>query len=166
MAKLSEDVKRFIVRQHACFKTPSEIVEAVREVFDLEITRQQAHDYNPEARHKAPLAKKWVDLHKEARKDFLENTEHNPISHAAWRLQTLYDMAMKAKRKGNFPLTAQLLEQAAKERGNAFTNKHEFTGKNGGPIQFQSMTDEQLDQMLAKELQKIHEALGKGGGDA
>ena len=40
-------------------------------------------------------------------------------------------MATAAEDRGNMPLAAQLLEQAAKEMGNAFTNRHELTGKDG-----------------------------------
>ncbi len=40
-------------------------------------------------------------------------------------------MIMTAMERGNMPLAAQLLEQAAKESGGAYTNKHqhELTGK-------------------------------------
>ncbi len=40
-------------------------------------------------------------------------------------------MAVKAEDQGNMVLAAQLLEQAAKEMGNAFTNRRELTGKDG-----------------------------------
>ena len=44
------------------------------------------------------------------------------------------------------PLVAQLLEQAAKETGGAFTNRRELTGKGGGPIasQITTVTPEEL----------------------
>ena len=42
-------------------------------------------------------------------------------------------MITKAIEMNNMPLAAQLLEQAAKESGGAYTNKHqlEHTGKDG-----------------------------------
>lgn len=44
-------------------------------------------------------------------------------------------MADKAKGSGNLVLAATLLEQAAKEMGNAYTNRRELTGPAGGPIE-------------------------------
>lgn len=46
-------------------------------------------------------------------------------------------MLDKVEKQGNTALAAQLLEQAAKESGGAFTNKHrlEHTGKDGAPIE-------------------------------
>ncbi|AML35024.1 Hypothetical protein EAG7_01278 [Klebsiella aerogenes] len=45
-------------------------------------------------------------------------------------------MATNAENMKNLGMTAQLLEQAAKEVGDAYTNrlKVESTGKDGGPI--------------------------------
>ena len=42
---------------------------------------------------------------------------------------------------------ANMLERIAKEMGNAYSNRREFTGKDRGPIQYQdaeTMTDEQI----------------------
>jgi len=46
-------------------------------------------------------------------------------------------LAAKAERMGNMAMVSQLIEQAAKEAGGAFTNKHrvEHTGKDGAPIE-------------------------------
>jgi hypothetical protein len=48
-----------------------------------------------------------------------------PSYHKAIRLQRLDAMIMTAIERGNVPLAAQLLEQAVKESGGAFTNKHQ-----------------------------------------
>ena len=53
--------------------------------------------------------------------------------HKAIRLRRLDDMINTAMERGNLVVAAQLLEQAAKESGGAYTNKHqlEHTGKDG-----------------------------------
>ena len=56
-----------------------------------------------------------------------------------------------AKKKENYLAMARMLEQIAKECGNVHTNRHEFTGKDRGPIKHQDvseMTDEQIDLKL------------------
>ncbi|MGB4867334.1 MAG: hypothetical protein WBP38_15715, partial [Hyphomicrobium sp.] len=45
-------------------------------------------------------------------------------------------------KKQNFSLVAQLLEQAAKEVGNAYTNHRVISGPLGRPIQTQAITPE------------------------
>lgn len=119
MPKLTEDVKAFIVQRLACFATPSEVVAAVKEEYGLTIPRQQAEEYDPEKRCKTP---KWAALHAETRKAFLERKAGLAISHKSWRLEQLQDAARQAKKQKNYKLMAELLEQAAKEEGDAYVN--------------------------------------------
>lgn len=136
MPRLTEDVKRLIVTELACYRTPSEIVAAVKETFGVEVTRQQVHAYNPKGVRGYQVAPKWRELFKTARERFLEDVSAVPIAHKAYRLRQINDMAMRAKERGNMPLAAQLIEQAAKECGDYFTNRHklEHTGKNGSSV--------------------------------
>jgi hypothetical protein len=57
----------------------------------------------------------------------------------------MYD---RVQGQGNMALAAQLIEQAAKESGGAFTNRREMTGKDGAPLippkSAQDMTDDEL----------------------
>ena len=51
----------------------------------------------------------------------------------------------------NYLGMARMLEQLAREMGNAFSNRRELTGRKRGPIQFEDidgMTDEAIDQEL------------------
>ena len=55
------------------------------------------------------------------------------------------------EQNGNFLGMARMLEQAAKEVGGSFTNQRQHTGKDGGAIKYEDvtqMTDEQLDAEL------------------
>jgi hypothetical protein len=119
MAKLSEDVKAFIVERLACFGKPSEVVEAVREEFQITIRRQQVEEYDPEKRCKTP---KWIALHKSTREAFLERRAGLAITHKSWRMQQLEDMARAARKSRNYKLAKELLEQAAKEDGDFYVN--------------------------------------------
>lgn len=47
MATLTDDVKAFIVQALACFDTPSQVVDAVREGFGTEVSRMQVQSYDP-----------------------------------------------------------------------------------------------------------------------
>lgn len=137
MATLTDDVKAFIVQALACFDTPSQVVDAVKEEFGIVVSRPQVQAYDPTKRIGISLSKKWRTLFEEARKSFIEQTNAIPVANQAYRLRVLDRLLQKVEKQGNTALAAQLLEQAAKESGGAFTNKQrlEHTGKDGAPIE-------------------------------
>ncbi|SDH09875.1 hypothetical protein SAMN05216466_10792 [Paraburkholderia phenazinium] len=120
MATLTEDVKAFIVQALACFDTPTQVSEAVKEEFGLELTRQQIASYDPTKKTTRGLAKKWQAIFHETRKTFLANTAAIPIANQSFRLRALQGMYEKTSRRGNYAMAAQLIEQAAKEAGGMF----------------------------------------------
>jgi hypothetical protein len=124
MAALNSEVKGFMVQALACFDTPSQVAAAVREEFGIEVSRQQCEAQDPTKRAGRDLAKKWVTLFHDTRKRFREETADIPIANRAYRLRTLGRMAEKAEKSKNMSLTAQLLEQAAKEVGDIYVNRH------------------------------------------
>lgn len=132
---LPDEVKRFVVQQLACWDTPSEVAKAVNEVFQIEISRQAVERYDPNKRMGEALSEGLRELFDATRKAFLEDTASIGISHRTVRLRALARMAERAEGMKNFPLAAQLHEQAAKEMGNAYTNRREITGANGGAVQ-------------------------------
>ncbi|POP43351.1 hypothetical protein CHU32_09735 [Superficieibacter electus] len=144
MAALKPEVKAFIVQQLACFDTPSQIVEAVQNEFSIQITRQHVASHDPTKAAGVSLAKKWVDLFNETRKRFQTELSDIPIANKAYRLRALDRMMAKAENMRNMALAASLMEQAAKEVGDAYTNKHklEHSGPNGGVIQSITMSKE------------------------
>ena len=123
MATLNNKVKAFIVQGLATYMMPSEVAEAVKKEFDLEITRQQVSSYDPTKAAGMNLAKKWKDLFKQFRDDFNNDIQAIPIANKAYRLNMLDRMARDAEKSKNRPLAASLLEQAAKDVGEVFTNK-------------------------------------------
>ncbi|MGE8453049.1 MAG: DUF2280 domain-containing protein [Pseudomonadales bacterium] len=70
MAKLSEAEKRFIVQALACYDTPTQVVEAVKEEFGTVMDRGHVGCYDPTKVAGKQLAKKWRDLFEETRKRF------------------------------------------------------------------------------------------------
>ncbi|WP_130941574.1 DUF2280 domain-containing protein [Klebsiella quasipneumoniae] len=136
MAALKPEIKAFIVQSVACFDTPSQVVESVLKEFGVQITRQQVEQNDPTKISGKGLAQKWVDLFNRTRDRFLNEIYDIPIANKAYRLRVLQRMSTTAEGMKNLGMTAQLLEQAAKEVGDAYTNKLkvESTGKDGGPI--------------------------------
>lgn len=135
MAALKDSHKHFIVQRLACYDTPSEVAQAVAEEFRVEIDRSQVAKYDPTGVASRGLGKKWKVLFWETRERFEAEMDQVPIAHRAYRMRELHKAYQEAKRKKNYPLAAQLLEQAAKERGEMFTNRRELTGAGGGPVQ-------------------------------
>lgn len=145
MATLKGEVKAFIVQSLACFDTPSQVVELVKKEFGLSITRQQVESHDPTKANGRGLAQKWVDMFNATRERFQNEISDIPIANKAYRLRALDRMATRAEGMKNLALTAEIIEQAAKECGDAYTNKHKFehSGPNGGAIQTITMSKEE-----------------------
>jgi len=137
MAALQNDVKAFIVQALACFDTPSQVVEAVQKEYGITVTRQQVETHDPTKTSGKGLAAKWQILFHDTRKRFREETAEIPIANRAFRLRALNRFVERAETTKNIGLALQILEQAAKEMGSAYSNKHklEHSGPGGGPVQ-------------------------------
>lgn len=135
MASLTEPQKLFIVKALACYDTPSQVSAAVREEFGIEVDRRRVQEYDPNRAGTRGLGKKLAAIFKETREAFLKDVSTIPIASQAYRLRTLNRLLVKVEGQGNTALAAQLVEQAAKEAGGAFTNRRELTGAKGGPIE-------------------------------
>lgn len=133
MATLKGEVKAFIVQSLACFDTPSQVVELVKKEFGLSITRQQVESHDPTKANGRGLAQKWVELFNDTRKRFQTELSDIPIANKAYRLRALDRMMTKAEGMRNMALAATLMEQAAKEVGDAYSNKQkvEHTSPDG-----------------------------------
>jgi hypothetical protein len=109
------------------------VVRAVKEEFGIEVTRQRVHFYDPTSRNGRALNEDLKALFFETREKAKQDLDGVGSYHKAIRLRRLDEMIGKAIDIGNVALAAQLLEQAAKESGGAYTNKHqhELTGKDG-----------------------------------
>lgn len=151
MAALSDDVKSRIVQDLACFDTISTVCKTIKAEYGLVVLPQQVEAYQPGKKAAAKLSKRWIVLFEETRKAFLEETAKVAISHRAVRMRALNRMAVNAEERGNMALAAQLLEQAAKEMGESYSNrhKHEHTGKDGAPIAYRNAKDLSDDELAS-----------------
>lgn len=125
MAALKPEVKAFIIQSLACFDTPSQVVESVHKEFKVTITRQQAEAHDPTKASSKGLAKKWVNMFYATRERFQNEIADIPIANKAYRLRVLDRMATSTEKQRNFGMTAQLMEQAAKEVGDVYTNRQQ-----------------------------------------
>ncbi len=123
MAALSNEVKGFIVQALACFDTPSQVAEAVKNDYGVEVSRQQVESHDPTKVSGKGLAAKWVTLFHDTRKRFREDTAEIPIANRSYRLRMLGRLVEKAENSRNARLALQVLEQAAKECGDVYVNR-------------------------------------------
>ncbi|WP_213993855.1 DUF2280 domain-containing protein [Sodalis sp. dw_96] len=123
MAALKSEVKAFIIQSLACFDTPSAVAESVQKEFGIKITRQQVESHDPTKVSGKGLAKRWVDMFNATRERFQNEISDIPIANKAYRLRVLNRMAVRTESVKNYAMTAQLMEQAAKELGDVYTNK-------------------------------------------
>jgi hypothetical protein len=157
MPALNGAIKVFIVERLACFERPVDVQKAVKQTFKVDVKLEQLMAYDPKNVAGQRLSKTLKDVFEATRKEFLKNTAAIPIAHKAYRLRLLDRLADRMVDNGNVAMAAQLLEQAAKEQGEAYSNKykHEHTGKDGGPMEIRNLTDAELDKRIA-ELQGAH----------
>ena len=131
--QLSFVLKREIVQRLARFNTPSQVVKAIKVDHGVDLSPQRVQFYDPTTSAGRALAEDLKALFFETREKAKQDLDGIASYHKAVRLQRLDAMINTAMDRGNLVLAAQLLEQAAKESGGAYTNKHqlEHTGKDG-----------------------------------
>ena len=66
-AKLSDEVKTFIVQALACFDSPSVAAAAVKRELGIEVSRQLVESHDPNKRAGRGLAPKWRIMFAETR---------------------------------------------------------------------------------------------------
>ncbi|VDR24305.1 Uncharacterized conserved protein [Raoultella terrigena] len=157
MATLKAECKIFIVQSIACYETPSQVVESVRDKFGIEITRQQVESHDPTKVSSKGLAQKWVDIFNDTRERFLKETSDIPIANKAYRLRVLDRMAINAEVMNSYGMTADILEQAAKEVGGVYTRRRnaEHADKISGTAQTQSTGEGGSPEEVAYTYKKI-----------
>ncbi len=161
--KLKDLHRAFLVREFACFATPMQAADALRQEYGIEITPQSAQHYDATSSAGRQAAKKWHELFEVAREAFLDDVKARvPHAHKALRIKKLARASDAFEKSKNYLAMARMLEQIAKEVGNVHTNRREFTGKDRGPIEYQdveTMTDDQIDQELKQLLAQSGHAL-------
>ena len=158
MTTLKPDVKLFIVKALASFDAPTEVCRQVKEEFGIEVSRQQVSSYDPNRRIAKDLSAKWRAVFERTRKAFLDDVSTIPIASQAFRLRAMQRMFERAQAQGNLVLSAQLLEQAAKEAGGAFTNRQrvDLQASITPTKSAQEMTDDELATIARAAPEQYH----------
>jgi hypothetical protein len=118
MPTLTDEIKEFIVRGLAHFETPSEVAEACKSTFGVEISRRHVHAYDPKCAQ--PPAQRWQELHAATRAAYLSELAEIGVAHKAFRLRALDRMVRFAMQNHRVDRAQALLEQAAKESRGLF----------------------------------------------
>jgi len=121
MSTLTDEVKTFIVKSLACYDTPTKVANMVLETFDVEVSRQQVHRYDPSCAE--PPAPRWCELFAATRAAFLADRAEIGVTHRNVRLRMLGRLAQRAEENSFSTLTANLLDQAARECGGFYDRK-------------------------------------------
>lgn len=129
MATLTIEQKQFIIVRAAMSERGIDIRKAFKEEYGIDLSRDQVIRYFPGTPSANKISKPLVELFNTTRQQFLDETVKTPVANRAYRLRKLNDMFHSALDRGNLVLAANLLEQAAKESGDAFTNKVKHEGK-------------------------------------
>ena len=111
--------------------------------------------YDPTKVAGKALSAEWRAVFEETRKRYVEETAEIGIAQKGFRLRMLEKMFQKAMAMQNIGKAAELLEQAAKEVGGAFTNRRELSGPDGKPVQTESVAPADPKKQVLDELAAI-----------
>ena len=120
-AKIPDTIAAFIVRRLACYESYPEVIEGVKAEFGWELEAKDIGKYNCD--NKGPrrhLGDRWVELFDNCRERFQTGLDETAIAYRPYRLKRLDEMERDARKKGNYSLAKELLEQAAREMGGFF----------------------------------------------
>jgi hypothetical protein len=133
MKRLTIEQKRFLVRCLASKMTPQAAAESLADHYGVEITRQNAENYDPTKALGHNLSEDLKKLFWEVRMAFWANVDAVPIAHKGARLLELQeDLDALAEKKASVPPKAggmlatitkerrEILKQAAQEVGGIF----------------------------------------------
>lgn len=156
MTELKNDVQTFIVQRLACYESVQDIAAAAKEIFDIEISRQLISSYDASKPY-CRASKKWKSLFYSERARFLKEIREIPILNKSFRgaaLQRAYDKLTANERGANWKLVLAVLEQAAREEGNFYTNRRELTGANGKDLLPADIAREVFKELLREGIDR------------
>jgi hypothetical protein len=130
MPTLTDEIKTFIVKGLACYDSPSQVAEAVKATFGVEVSRQQVYVYDP--RCSPPPAQRWRDLHAATRQALLREEAEIGIAHRGVRLRMLERIAQRWE-KHSVDTALKCLQMAAKECGTTYGKSRHRAGTDAMP---------------------------------
>ena len=156
---LLDEEKHWLIDRLACYGSITEIARDFHETFGRVIPKSTVSYYDPTSvQGGRVLSQQWKELFAARRKRFLDDVSTIPIANSSYRLMLLNRLIENAllSKRPNTRLIARLMEQAAREVGGSFTNRHvidgrsELTGAGGGPIMLSTPAMEAAAEELAE----------------
>jgi len=162
MAKLKKAEQLFIVRSLAQFMTPTEVVKAIKETFNITVSPQQVEAYDPTKVAGRDLRKEYEEVFESTREEYLKQPIHN-ISGAndIVQLKILSDLLFA--KKNNVTMTIKIVDQMQKIMKGFYEKRLEITGAGGGPLKTENtntpsppaLTPEELSKLSPQELSRL-----------
>ncbi|MDV5202031.1 DUF2280 domain-containing protein [Acinetobacter baumannii] len=162
MAKLKKAEQLFIVRSLAQFMTPTEVVKAIKETFNITVSPQQVEAYDPTKVAGRDLRKEYKEVFEATREEYLKQPIHN-ISGAndIVQLKILSDLLFA--KKNNVTMTIKIVDQMQKIMKGFYEKRLEITGAGGGPLKTENtntpsppaLTPEELSKLSPQELSRL-----------
>lgn len=155
--KLTDAQRAEIVTRLALYDSVSDITAELN-AQGVEITRQAVSQYNPD--NNIRLAQQWRELFFKTRESWAAEIMAEPIAQRAFRLRRLGKIHEAAMQRGAYVIAASMLEQAAKEMGNVYSNvlKTQASGKVDHTHKIEEVTPEERRNMLSDRLKEAMEA--------
>jgi hypothetical protein len=163
--RITDRVRARIVMELACFEAPSSVRTTIETEFNgLRLNLSTIVYYDPTTSD-TDISKKWTDLFWTTRKKFIDDTSRIRISHRSFRLRRLDRLATMIEErlstdeiaKKNPQVFDQLIsrlqqidEQAAKDIGDAYTNKR---------MLLQGDPEEELAKALGVSREELRQAI-------
>jgi len=134
--KLNNAQKAYVVRRLAAYDKPAAIAHGLKEIFDVTISPQAIEHYDPERPAGHDLATQWRDAFRAARKAYIAEIADIGSMGKPVRMRLRERMALAAWEEGNYKIANDILNDIAKEAGDAFAgrNRHEHFGAGGTPL--------------------------------
>ncbi|HCA5065523.1 DUF2280 domain-containing protein [Acinetobacter baumannii] len=162
MAKLKKAEQLFIVRSLAQFMTPTEVVKAIKETFNITVSPQQVEAYDPTKVAGRDLRKEYKEVFESTREEYLKQPIHN-ISGAndIVQLKILSDLLFA--KKNNVTMTIKIVDQMQKIMKGFYEKRLEIAGAGGGPLKTENtntpsppaLTPEELSKLSPQELSRL-----------
>lgn len=159
MAKLKGKHRAFIVEHLACYESPSDVAERLKEEFEVEASRQQIAFYDPNSRQSnLELAQQWKDLFEITRREYLDDVKQYPIAHKGYRVGRLQEALEMAEDNEDYEGMRKLLETAAKEVGGYFVSNDQSFKKQAEGRSVYEQVNQKAIQVFGTEEEKAEAA--------
>lgn len=120
MASLTQEQKLGIVQRLACYETPSDVRDWLKEEFKIDAPLSQIARYDPFNLAGQSLSPELKAAFAQARQSFNTDRERIAIAQTNWRLKELEGLYREAKKRKAVKLAADLLKQGAMDVGGMF----------------------------------------------